>query len=79
MVFETKGDANNVKDEGVVQSDQLVGSLSFTIPKAGHLINFFNSPIGLVILLVIPLLYILKGVFTIFFNNKKKQDGDIAA
>lgn len=79
IAFETKGDANNVMDDGVVQSDQLVGSLLFSIPKAGYVLNFFKSPTGVAILLVLPLLYISIGVFHRFFNNQKKQDKDIAA
>src|SRR5699024_199222 len=58
VFFETKGDANNVKDEGNVQSDQLVGSLLFFIPKAGYLVNFFKSSTGITTLLVIPFLFL---------------------
>lgn len=77
VFFETKGDANNVKDEGDVQSDQLVGSLLFSIPKVGYLVNFLKSPAGLAILLVIPFLYLTIGVLKIIFNNKKEQDRDM--
>lgn len=78
-LFETKGDANNVKDAELVQSEQLVGSLLFSIPIAGYLVNFLKSPMGLILLMILPFLYLSIGVFNILFNNKKKQDGDISS
>lgn len=77
VFFETKGDANNVRDEGNVQSDQLVGSLLFSIPKAGYLVIFLKSPTGLAMLLAIPFLYLTIGVLKIIFNNKKEKDRDL--
>lgn len=78
IAYETKGDANNVKDEEIVQSDQLVGSLLFSIPKAGYLVTFFKSPTGIAVLIVLPFLLLSIGVLNRFFNNEEKQDGDIA-
>ena len=47
IAFETKGDANNVKDEEVVTSEQLIGTYQFKIPKLGYLIDFIKTPLGI--------------------------------
>lgn len=44
----TKGDANNVADADLVHLDQLVGTLAFTIPNGGYIIQFLKSPIGII-------------------------------
>ncbi|MFD2629431.1 signal peptidase I [Oceanobacillus kapialis] len=58
-LFETKGDANNVADEGLVQEDEIYGSYSFHIPMAGSVVMFLKSPSGWIVLGAIPLLYVI--------------------
>lgn len=53
--FVTKGDANNMHDQDLVSPDNLIGGLSFHIPKAGYIANFIKSPIGLSIVIGIIL------------------------
>ncbi|THE12331.1 signal peptidase I [Bacillus timonensis] len=62
VFFQTKGDANNVKDDGLVAHQQLVGSLLFHIPKAGYIATFIKSPIGLILLVSVPLLSLTIGM-----------------
>jgi len=47
--FETKGDANNVKDEELVLPNQLIGSYVLKIPKVGYIIDFIKTPLGIFI------------------------------
>lgn len=76
VFFQTKGDANNVEDEGLISSEQLVGLLFFHIPKAGYIANFLNSQIGFILLVTVSLLIftigIVRKIFTV--NRQEKRD-----
>jgi len=61
VMFETKGDANNTEDGGLVTSKQLVGALAFNIPKGGYLTSFVRSPYGFVLLILIPIFLLIIG------------------
>ncbi|MBS4171683.1 signal peptidase I [Bacillus sp. FJAT-49736] len=71
--FQTKGDANNIKDEGLVSSEQLGGSLLFHIPKVGYLANFLTSSLGYIVLITIPLLILTIGMFRKMNKTNKQQ------
>ncbi len=59
--FQTRGDANNTKDGGLVLSEQLVSSFVLNIPKGGYIVNFIRSPIGLILLILLPIFFLLGG------------------
>lgn len=52
--FVTKGDANREEDEAQITNQNIIGKVIFTIPKLGFLINFSQSTLGLIILILIP-------------------------
>jgi len=52
--FKTKGDANEDSDPWIVQPEQVQGSLLLTIPYYGYLIYFAGTPIGFVLMVIIP-------------------------
>jgi signal peptidase len=54
LAFVTKGDANEDADAGVVTPDRLVGKVVLTIPFIGYVVQFVNSPLGFVALVVLP-------------------------
>jgi signal peptidase I len=54
LFFQTKGDANNNIDQTVVPEDRILGKVVFTIPYLGYLPNFVKSPIGFLLLIIIP-------------------------
>ena len=56
--FITKGDANNSEDLHPVPFDNVVGKVILIIPKAGAVIQFLQTPLGMTILLGIALLMI---------------------
>lgn len=58
-VFCTQGDANNTPDELPVPGDQLVGVYRMRIAGAGNAAMFLQSPSGLIICVVIPLLLLI--------------------
>lgn len=57
--FKTKGDANNVEDEGSVSASQLIGKLAVRIPYGGYVGNFIRSPIGFISVIILPLLILI--------------------
>jgi len=50
----TKGDANDTKDRHKINTDQILGKVSLVIPKLGFVIAFSRTPIGLLVLVIIP-------------------------
>lgn len=61
VLFQTKGDANNIVDEELVQSEQVIGSMAIRIPKVGYLANFIKSPAGLITVGVTFIFFLLIG------------------
>jgi len=53
--YETKGDANENVDAGVVTPDTMLGRVVLVIPLIGHIILWVNTPAGYVALIVVPL------------------------
>lgn len=60
--FTTRGDANRVDDPVPVGADLILGKVQFTVPYAGHALNFAQTQRGLLTLVIIP------GVLVIIFE-----------
>lgn len=69
--YKTKGDNNNVEDNGYVLQEQIEGLYQFKIAKLGNLAMFTQTPIGMIICLSIPvgLLILMQKADA----NKKQQ------
>ncbi|KKP43296.1 MAG: signal peptidase I, signal peptidase, endoplasmic reticulum-type [candidate division WS6 bacterium GW2011_GWC1_33_20] len=52
--FKTKGDFNNVSDVASVDKEEIVGKYVFRIPLLGYPINFVKTPIGFLLVILIP-------------------------
>ena len=52
--YQTKGDANNAADITPVAKDRVIGKLYLLVPQVGLLMNYLKTPIGFVLLIVIP-------------------------
>lgn len=76
LLFETKGDNNNIEDQELVQSDKVVGKLAFNIPKAGYTANFIRSGKGLVIFFILPIMLIVAGELKKVLSEMSKEDND---
>jgi len=63
--FITRGDANNVNDPNPVPADNVVGLVTGDVPYVGYLLNFVQTPQGLVLLIFVP------GVLIILFELNK--------
>jgi signal peptidase len=52
--FVTKGDANENPDQYTVKKEDVVGKVLLVIPFLGYLGSFVRTPIGLILLIVLP-------------------------
>lgn len=68
--FATKGDNNNMVDEERVQASSLLGKHAFYIPKVGYLMNAVRSPLGMLLLVILPTV----GYFAIGLFGRKQED-----
>lgn len=51
--FITKGDANNVEDEGIVTKNQIYGRVVMVIPKVGEWMLFMKQPVSMLIMILV--------------------------
>jgi signal peptidase I len=76
--FLTKGDNNNVQDNWIVNPADVVGEVSFIIPKAGFIAKFVSSPIGFSIFIILPLLlFVLMEVYERVLKILNKKENEI--
>lgn len=61
--YKTKGDNNDVEDSKILKDSDIVGEVSFKIPKAGYAVQFLAKP-G-----VVAIELILLGVFVLLYNR----------
>ncbi len=76
--FQTKGDNNNVVDQGFVSSNQLLGTMEFNIPNAGHVAKFAASPIGAFVFFGIPFFLYLLLELNDFIKRRKREKAQMA-
>lgn len=63
--FITRGDANNVVDDTLQTSDNIVGKVQMSIPEIGNLLMFLKTPFGVLVLIVVGFLLIeLPSIFS---------------
>lgn len=71
----TKGDNNNVKDDWVVNPDNMLGEVKVIIPKAGYISSFLVSKAGFTIFILLPLLiFFLIEVYQRVYRYIEKQE-----
>ena len=63
--FITKGDNNNIHDDGILEKQNVIGKVVLTIPKVGYVFVFFARPLviaGILILLGLSIAWdVLRG------------------
>ncbi|MBQ7035659.1 MAG: signal peptidase I, partial [Clostridia bacterium] len=78
LFFRTRGDNNNTEDKELVPAANLVGIYQSRIAGAGHIAMFMQSPTGLIICVILPIL-LLVGYDIIrrrIYEKNKKEDTD---
>jgi len=59
LAFTTRGDANLVNDPSLVYPENLVGRVVYALPYAGFLMDYGQTPLGLLSLIIAPGLFII--------------------
>ena len=55
----TKGDANNAPDTTPVKASQIIGKQYLSIPLFGYILQYIKTPIGLILIVIIPSVIII--------------------
>ena len=72
IFFSTKGDANNSPDIHEITKRDIQGKVLFSIPYIGYILDFARKPIGLLIIILIPSIFIIYDeIRKIVFEVKK--------
>ena len=59
LIYTTKGDANEDKDTKEVRKDEIIGKTIFSVPYLGYIMDFAKKPLGFILLVGLPALYIV--------------------
>ncbi len=68
----TRGDANNAPDTKPVKASQIVGKEYFSIPCLGYVLQYIKTPVGLILIIIIPAVIIIYEEFRKIINETKK-------
>ena len=74
--FTTKGDANEVRDMEEVREDEILGSVRFSIPFLGYVVDVARTPWGFVALIGIPTLIIIGSEMQNIWREIKRMRTD---
>lgn len=72
MYYITKGDANNAPDSRKVAKDNIIGKVFLKIPYAGYLVASVRKPLGFMLVLIVPALFIIFDQGKKIFKEVKK-------
>jgi len=76
VAYVTKGDANEERDPGLVPHDRVVGEVVFVIPFLGHVVQFANTQMGFLALVLTPmLLFVLSELWELAKSIRGEQEG----
>lgn len=73
MIYSTKGDANEDKDTKEIKQNEIIGKTIFSVPYAGYIIDFAKQPLGFVIFIGLPALYIVYDEVVKIVKEVKKM------
>lgn len=80
----SKGDANNAVDRKEVLQRNVIGKVLFSVPYLGYAIDFVKKPLGFILVIIIPALFVIGDeVKKIWLEakkirNKKVEDKNIS-
>ncbi|HIC86856.1 MAG TPA: hypothetical protein EYP03_01145 [Aquificae bacterium] len=75
--YTTKGDNNNAKDLFSAEKIAVRGKVIFTLPFVGYAVIFFQSRIGIMLLIIIPVGYFIgREVVKIKKELNKRKGGE---
>lgn len=74
--FRTKGDANETEDSFLIESERVIGVVSFHIPKLGYIIRFVQLKWYFILPLIVLLFIFFKLMKMYFQPNENNDDKD---
>lgn len=76
-VFIMQGDANNAADQRPVEKREIVGKVVFHIPYLGFILNFLRQPLGFMLVVGVPAIWIVyEQVLKIIHEARKQKKTD---
>lgn len=82
-VFTTRGDANSSNDATQIGPSDIQGKVVLSIPYLGYILEFARTPLGLVVILVIPSVLVMRDEILAFSKKKRARtqakDGMVAS
>ncbi|MBT2731134.1 signal peptidase I [Carnobacterium sp. ISL-102] len=66
----TKGDANNIQDQGFVTEDAYIGTQKILIPYFGYIVTFLQKPIAFAIVVALMGIYLIH----LYINPVTKEE-----
>lgn len=72
FLYKTKGDANQKEDTSLVKEEDVLGKVAFSISYVGRLTSFTKQPIGFLLIVAIPSLYIILSEVWIIIGELRK-------
>ena len=69
----TKGDANNVKDDSIVKSDDFIGTYRIRLPYFGYFVVLIQKPIVFISLCILFAGYLI-GIYVIDAKREKEEE-----
>jgi len=79
QAYVTKGDANEEADRGTVPHDRVVGEVIFVIPFIGHLIQFANTQMGFLALVLTPMVLFVASELWELAKSIREPDSTVDA
>lgn len=67
----TKGDANNIQDQGFVTEDSYIGIKKMLIPYFGYIITFLQKPIAFAIIVALMGVYL---IYLYLYPTKEEEE-----
>lgn len=73
IYYQTKGDANNDVDPALVAKKDVVGKVVLDVPYLGKLVNFVKTPLGFILLITVPILFIIISEILVIIDEIRKK------
>lgn len=74
--YRTKGDNNNTEDFALIAPDEIIGKVYLRIPLIGYIQTFLTKPIGWLLVVVVPCLFIIGGDVLKLIKSTTSEDKD---
>lgn len=68
LMFKTKGDANNIEDQQLIEGRHIVGRYVCRLPKLGFFSDLMFRPIGFILFFILPIIILLSKEIVRFKN-----------